>query len=77
MCALLELRNRPVLPANTRTKLLKDAFLTRLPLAPASVFKYTVELFLSLPPALLDGRNQILFVCMTKVPRNIGIVQGL
>ena len=77
MCAFLELGNRPVLPANTRTKLLEDAFLTRLPIAPASVLEYTVELFLSLPPALLDGRNQILFVCMAKITGDVRVLQSL
>ncbi len=77
MCAFLELRNSPVLSADPGTELLEDAFLARLPVSSTAIFKHPIEFFLGLSAALLDGGNEVLFVSMTEVACDIGVLKGL
>lgn len=77
MRALLEVRHRPILPTYARAELLEDAFLARLPVPPTSVFEYAIELLLRLPSALFNCRNEVLFVCMAEVARDISVLERL
>ena len=63
--------------AHLRAQFLEDPLLPRLPVTPTPLLQNAIEIFLRLSPSFLDGRNQVLLVRMTEVPRNIGIVQGL
>lgn len=77
MRTLLEVCHSPVLPSNACTELLKHAFLARLPISPPPIFQHAVELLLRLPPALFNGRNEILLVRMAKVAGDIGVLKRL
>lgn len=75
--ALLQLCNRLVVRVYPTTQLFKDASLLRLPVPLLPLLQDAVELLLCLLSRLLDRRDEILFVSMTEVPRDIGVLEGL
>ena len=77
MCALLQLRHCPVVPTNPCTKLLKHPLLPPLPFASPTFLQHAVEVLLCLPPTFLNGRNQVLFVSMTQVAGDVGVLECL
>ena len=77
MCALLEVRHRPVLSTYPRAKLFKYPLFPRLPITSSTVLQDPVELLLRFSPALFDSRNEVLFMRMAEVARNISILQRL
>ena len=77
MCALLELRYRPILPTYTCAQLLKHPLLSCFPISPATVFKHAIELLLRLSSTFLDGGDEILFMSMTEIASNVSILKRL
>lgn len=58
-------------------QLLKHTPLLRLPVPLAPVLKQPVEVCLSLLTPFLNRRDEILFVCVTKIACDIGVLQRL
>jgi len=59
------------------TKFLENPPLLGFPVFPASLLQEPVKIFLSLSPSLLYGRYQILFMRVSEVARDIGILERL
>ena len=75
--ALLQIRQRLIVSHRTSPKLLKHPPLLRVPIASLAILKDPVELLLCLLPRLLYRRDDVLFVCMTQVARDVGVLEGL
>ena len=83
MKALLHLRKRLSIRSccssrqGPPTKFLENPPLFGFPVFPAPLLQEPVKVLLSLSPSLLYGRYQILFMRVSQVARNIGILQRL
>lgn len=76
MGAFLELEGL-VVCTDASANFLKEAFLLCLPVLLTSLFEDSVKLFLGLFSSFLDGRDEVLFVCMTEVARDVRVLEGL
>jgi hypothetical protein len=75
--ALLHLGQRLVVGGGATTEFLEHASFLCLPVLAAADLEEAVKVLLGLPSALLDGGDEVLFVGMAEVARDVGVLEGL
>lgn len=77
MSTLPEVYSTHVSTTHTCSQLFKDALLLGLPIFLTPFLEYTVEVVLCFLSTLFYSRNEVLFVGMTQITRDIGVLKGL